>query len=470
MLQVHTSVDPNLYRQQVVPINSEDLNASNVTAVPVLIQANQGSIINVQQPATNQVVPISDTDSTEKKHKCSVCFKSFKRKHDKFRHMNVHIKKGHTTANSPGIPAEDLGLGDSVGMCVLCGLSYRSESRLRAHCIKSHGNANLITRTSTTDVLTTVDSVTTTVTQANQPISNIEQVISTRSTVDQSAFNSLQHTVSPGTKQENVSLVDIQSTKVHIPALSDSYLKRPQQCPHCTLRCGSRNALVEHIRTHTGERPFSCHEPGCSKAFSRNRELLLHQRIHTKGLSQQTAAKPYKPDLTENISIIDQSTGNTMNLPIVAQNSSMGVTTALPQLSFQCIKCDHTFTEHAKYVEHYYETHQMETYNVVPLNSNNVVSEEQLQLHVLQPVAQEPSQNPAIQQSTTDSMTEMHHSMSVKNVCKECGLICRSVFGLREHMRTHTSEKPFQCKFCRRSFSRQRDVRYHLPRCKERTK
>lgn len=54
-----------------------------------------------------------------------------------------------------------------------------------------------------------------------------------------------------------------------------------QDCPRHGRGFKAKYKLVNHIRVHTGEKPFQCTFPGCLKVFSRSENLKIHKRTHT---------------------------------------------------------------------------------------------------------------------------------------------------------------------------------------------
>ena len=64
--------------------------------------------------------------------------------------------------------------------------------------------------------------------------------------------------------------------------------EKPFACQYCSDRFSMKSTLIQHIRTHTGERPFAC--SFCSDCFTTKSILTAHLRTHT-------GEKPYQCDI-----------------------------------------------------------------------------------------------------------------------------------------------------------------------------
>ncbi|KHJ41258.1 zinc finger, C2H2 type [Trichuris suis] len=87
-----------------------------------------------------------------------------------------------------------------------------------------------------------------------------------------------------------------------------------KNCPRGGKPFKAKYKLVNHIRVHTGEKPFACPFPSCGKVFARSENLKIHKRTHT-GISGAVLCMPF------NIMSIQERSHSSVN-SVVATDAS----------------------------------------------------------------------------------------------------------------------------------------------------
>ncbi|KAI8065709.1 hypothetical protein BC940DRAFT_240873, partial [Gongronella butleri] len=83
-------------------------------------------------------------------------------------------------------------------------------------------------------------------------------------------------TVLDGLKQLNAHL-----SEVHVGSGKTAYVCEWENCLRQQKPFVKRHKMLNHLRTHTGERPYLCPQEDCGKRFSRPDSLTTHIKTHS---------------------------------------------------------------------------------------------------------------------------------------------------------------------------------------------
>lgn len=87
-----------------------------------------------------------------------------------------------------------------------------------------------------------------------------------------------------GLPRNQMSLQNILNSPPPVAEASSTGQFPCSECGHVFTR---RHHYDDHVRTHTGERPFACTHDGCDKRFSRANGLTRHQETHRNAATFQ---------------------------------------------------------------------------------------------------------------------------------------------------------------------------------------
>ncbi|XP_051044641.1 zinc finger protein 69 homolog isoform X2 [Phodopus roborovskii] len=210
--------------------------------------------------------------------------------------------------------------------------------------------------------------------------------------------------------------------------------EKPFRCKECGRAFSQSASLNTHQRIHTGEKPFGCEE--CGKAFRHRSSLNQHHRIHT-------GEKPFVCDkcqkaFSQNISLVQHLRTHSGEKPFSCnecgktfrqiRHLSEHVRIHTGEKPYACTSCCKTFS-HRAYLTHHQRIHTGER----PYKCKECGKAFRQRIHL--------------------SNHKTVHTGVKAYECNRCGKAYRHDSSFKKHQRHHTGEKPYECNECGKSFS-----------------
>lgn len=212
--------------------------------------------------------------------------------------------------------------------------------------------------------------------------------------------------------------------------------EKPFQCSLCDKAFRSKIGLAQHTATHTGQFDYSCST--CGKGFQCKSYLIVHQRVHSdlKPYPCSTCGQNFKTKQ----SLLDHENRHLGVKPYICETCGRGFITKGLCKSHQKI---HSGTDNRQY--------PCEVCNKM------FVSKSYLNTHLRIHTGEKPYLCEVCGKGfLTRVDLKIHSTMHTGEKSFKCEM-CQKVFArraaLRCHRRSHTGERPYRCDVCGKTFT-----------------
>uniref|UniRef100_A0ABM5FGL4 Uncharacterized protein isoform X2 n=1 Tax=Pogona vitticeps TaxID=103695 RepID=A0ABM5FGL4_9SAUR len=320
----------------------------------------------------------------------------------------------------------------------------------------------------------------------------------------------------------------IKTLRVVLTKLANTRSGKVHRCTECGYKSNWLSVLVNHMRVHTKERPYTCQ--GCKKNFRYSSSLRKHQKYVCSqdwlaagdSLAEQTygdgeASRRITSSLQEDINPETSSRGPTVEPTELLSKKTHpcskceyraeSLTDLIKHLrihigekSYKCHTCGKVFRSPSSFAKHW-QTHKDTSSHLVPNSSSFdtatpavaecdvTLSDDEELINVLAKKSAGKSGRPAapkgkvsktkahqmVQQrkrratetlkNAEGSKKSRYDTLEKKHKCPDCPHRAYYLSDLLRHQRVHTREKPYKCPDCGKSFTQKSAVTNHQKTC-----